>query len=295
MSLPFSCVSLRPIRIASVPSLSFQELRQEGPSDTCEYQLLRSVYTNLFRSPLRHVPGPLLAKLTPAWLLAVDFSGKRPHVVHRLHQRYGPVVRVAPNELAFATAAAVRDIYVGVDVTSAAAAAAAAADDSHHSSTRPPPNELKKTAAQSAAEKGPAASSSTTATAATTTTTKTFPKSDRYAIARRPNVSTMRDEAEHRARVRRIGHSFSTALLPDMEPIMRAEIAHLLRQLEDTRGAEVDALHMFRSLALDVTGILYSHLFCRRPAACRVTLRVIPPPPSRRSGSHCCCEVIFPS
>jgi hypothetical protein len=75
------------------------------------------------RSPLRHFPGPLLAKLSDAWLIAVTFSGRRAYIIHALHQRYGPVVRIAPNELSFASAAAAHDIYVGVDDDAAEAEA----------------------------------------------------------------------------------------------------------------------------------------------------------------------------
>jgi hypothetical protein len=34
-----------------------------------------------------------------------------------LHRLYGPVARIAPHELSFASAVAARDIYVGVSVT----------------------------------------------------------------------------------------------------------------------------------------------------------------------------------
>ncbi len=79
-------------------------------------QLLQSAFNNLVRSPLRHIPGPLPAKLSKAWLLAFTLSGRRAFYLHALHQRYGPVVRVGPNDLSFASAAAARDILVGVEV-----------------------------------------------------------------------------------------------------------------------------------------------------------------------------------
>ncbi len=85
-------------------------------------QLIGSAYNNLVRSPLRHFPGPLLAKLSDAWLITITFSGRRAFIIHALHQRYGPVVRIAPNELCFSSAAAAHDIYLGVDDDTAAAA-----------------------------------------------------------------------------------------------------------------------------------------------------------------------------
>ncbi len=62
------------------------------------------------RSPLRHIPGPWLAKLSNWWLVVLQFAGRRTFYVHALHQRYGPVVRIGPNALSFASAAAARDI-----------------------------------------------------------------------------------------------------------------------------------------------------------------------------------------
>lgn len=40
-----------------------------------------------------------------------EFKGDRTVVVDQLHQQYGPVVRIAPDELSFNSQEAVRDIY----------------------------------------------------------------------------------------------------------------------------------------------------------------------------------------
>ncbi|KAI3328553.1 pisatin demethylase [Ustulina deusta] len=48
---------------------------------------------------LRHIPGPFLAKFSYLWL-ALTAHGARQYYVHRdLCKRYGPLVRVGPNEL----------------------------------------------------------------------------------------------------------------------------------------------------------------------------------------------------
>jgi hypothetical protein len=73
------------------------------------------VINNIVRSPLRHFPGPLPAKLSQAWLLAITFTGRRAIIIDALHKRYGPIVRISPSELSFSSAAAVRDIYIGVN------------------------------------------------------------------------------------------------------------------------------------------------------------------------------------
>ncbi|KAK8090254.1 cytochrome P450 3A13, partial [Apiospora hydei] len=62
-------------------------------------------------SPLRKVPGPRLSLFT-SWVLKWhEFHAHRTQYTHRLHLRYGPVVRIAPNEVAFASAEGVKEIY----------------------------------------------------------------------------------------------------------------------------------------------------------------------------------------
>ena len=66
---------------------------------------------NCYLSPLRDIPGPLLARLTQKWLICVDFAGKRTTTIHRLHQKYGPVVRIGPEEVSFANVETIKDLY----------------------------------------------------------------------------------------------------------------------------------------------------------------------------------------
>lgn len=63
------------------------------------------------RSPLAELPGPFHTKLTAAWLKCKEFSGSRRQFVHDLHTKYGSVVRIGPNEVSFASAEAVKEIY----------------------------------------------------------------------------------------------------------------------------------------------------------------------------------------
>ncbi|PKK43633.1 hypothetical protein CI102_14161 [Trichoderma harzianum] len=64
-----------------------------------------------FTDPLRNVPGPFIAKLTAAWMLYIDLSGQRSNTIHNLHKKYGPIVRVSPSEVCFASPAALMEIY----------------------------------------------------------------------------------------------------------------------------------------------------------------------------------------
>lgn len=61
--------------------------------------------------PLAKVPGPYLASLTKLWLAYKTWQGQI-HKVHlALHQKYGPIVRIAPNELSFYSLNALKSIY----------------------------------------------------------------------------------------------------------------------------------------------------------------------------------------
>ncbi|RDA93305.1 hypothetical protein CP533_2057 [Ophiocordyceps camponoti-saundersi (nom. inval.)] len=72
--------------------------------------VLRSIF-KILRSSANHVPGPWYTKYTS---LVLDFhfmTATRTTYVHRLHQLYGPVVRIAPDEVAISDIEAVKTIY----------------------------------------------------------------------------------------------------------------------------------------------------------------------------------------
>ena len=62
--------------------------------------------------PLSHIPGPLLPKVTSLWLYYHAYIGDEATVIGQLHKKYGPLVRVAPNEVDINDADAVSPIYV---------------------------------------------------------------------------------------------------------------------------------------------------------------------------------------
>ena len=63
------------------------------------------------RSPIANIPGSTYSVFTSLFLKYKEFARKRRIYIHELHQRYGPVVRLGPNEISFATADAVKEIY----------------------------------------------------------------------------------------------------------------------------------------------------------------------------------------
>jgi benzoate 4-monooxygenase len=62
-------------------------------------------------SPLRVLPGPFLAKFSNFWLLWAETKGCRTETIHSWHEKYGPIVRVGPNEISFSGVEHVYDIY----------------------------------------------------------------------------------------------------------------------------------------------------------------------------------------
>ncbi|KAK4442242.1 Isotrichodermin C-15 hydroxylase [Podospora aff. communis PSN243] len=72
--------------------------------------LLPPLY-NLLLHPLRSFPGPLLHRISPIPYALLLPTGRAPQEIHRLHELYGPVVRIAPNHLSFTDPRAWRDVY----------------------------------------------------------------------------------------------------------------------------------------------------------------------------------------
>ncbi|USW48751.1 Putative cytochrome P450 [Septoria linicola] len=71
--------------------------------------VLRFTYYK-YASPLRHYPGPLLASGSRAWKVWSTWSGHTENDHIAVHKRYGPVVRIAPNELSFASPKAAKEV-----------------------------------------------------------------------------------------------------------------------------------------------------------------------------------------
>ncbi|CEI60118.1 hypothetical protein FVEN_g8093 [Fusarium venenatum] len=60
---------------------------------------------------LTRVPGPPLAKWTKLWRLYDVYQGQSHHTSIRLHEKYGPLVRVAPNIVSVGDPQAIKTIY----------------------------------------------------------------------------------------------------------------------------------------------------------------------------------------
>ncbi len=67
--------------------------------------------------PLHHIPGSLIARCTSLWLWKLTWSGVECRTITALHSKYGPVVRVAPNEVDYVTDAQTRPNQPGSQPT----------------------------------------------------------------------------------------------------------------------------------------------------------------------------------
>ncbi|KAI0005263.1 isotrichodermin C-15 hydroxylase [Xylariaceae sp. FL0662B] len=71
------------------------------------------IFYNLFLHPLASFPGPLLRRASRLpWTIAL-IRGRAVFDSNEIHKKYGPVVRVAPNELAFCDPRAWHDVMGG--------------------------------------------------------------------------------------------------------------------------------------------------------------------------------------
>ncbi|TKA74391.1 hypothetical protein B0A55_04524 [Friedmanniomyces simplex] len=69
------------------------------------------VYRAFFHA-LRSIPGPLTCRLTSLWTFYHSYIGDECTRIDELHRAYGPVVRIAANEVSIADGAALAPIYV---------------------------------------------------------------------------------------------------------------------------------------------------------------------------------------
>ncbi|KAJ5613814.1 Cytochrome P450 E-class group I [Penicillium herquei] len=74
------------------------------------YWIIWIIYTRFFH-PLARFPGPFWASVSRAWVVS-SVAGGDPHGAQRqLHAQHGPIVRIAPNELAISDPDAIKVIY----------------------------------------------------------------------------------------------------------------------------------------------------------------------------------------
>ncbi|EME48394.1 hypothetical protein DOTSEDRAFT_84037 [Dothistroma septosporum NZE10] len=74
------------------------------------YSLSYVVY-NLFLHPLRSHPGPLLWRMSRIPYDYHSFYGTLPNILREFHEKYGPVVRIAPTELSYTDSRVWKEVW----------------------------------------------------------------------------------------------------------------------------------------------------------------------------------------
>ncbi|KAI0690262.1 cytochrome P450 [Cytidiella melzeri] len=69
------------------------------------------VLYRLFFSPLSAIPGPWYAAVSDLWITSHVVRMQQCKTVQALFEQYGPVVRIAPNKVAFCDATTMRSVY----------------------------------------------------------------------------------------------------------------------------------------------------------------------------------------
>ncbi|CVL06816.1 related to benzoate 4-monooxygenase cytochrome P450 [Fusarium mangiferae] len=77
----------------------------------CVLYFLYYATVTIFFNPLSRLPGPCISCWTDVILKYHWLKGTRAQYVHRLHQRYGPVVRVGPREVDISDMTAAKEIH----------------------------------------------------------------------------------------------------------------------------------------------------------------------------------------
>ncbi|KAL1722322.1 cytochrome P450 [Schizophyllum commune] len=104
-------------------SLLFMELTGLSQTSTASSYVAASVVTllavylasvatyRLFFSPLSDIPGPWYAAVSDFWLTTHVARLQQCMTVNKLFKKYGPVVRIGPNRVAFKDLAGVKNVY----------------------------------------------------------------------------------------------------------------------------------------------------------------------------------------
>jgi hypothetical protein len=81
-----------------------------SPISYAVYCLLWIIYCRTLH-PLASIPGPFWASVSRTWIMYHMYTGKIEVAERNAHTRYGPVVRVAPNEVSASEPSAIPKVY----------------------------------------------------------------------------------------------------------------------------------------------------------------------------------------
>ena len=86
--------------------------------DTLPYTLIGGLavivlvsWVSYLNDPLRSIPGPFWARWSPAWLVYWARDGTMHRKMISMHEKYGGLVRTAPNEVSFSNPEYLKVVY----------------------------------------------------------------------------------------------------------------------------------------------------------------------------------------
>ena len=94
----------------SVPHLTSTPLLTELLSSKVVIYLISTAFYNVYFHPLSKFPGPKLHAASHIPISLIMLQGQYLYKIKELHEIYGDVVRVAPNEVHFSSGGAIRDL-----------------------------------------------------------------------------------------------------------------------------------------------------------------------------------------
>jgi hypothetical protein len=109
MSLPDDTYGGSTIRLGLASLL--HHIGWKGAVIILAHIVLAQVIYRFCLDPLRRIPGPTAARFTELWRTRRYALGGWHQDVLDLHDKYGPVVRIAPNEISFVDKDALTKVY----------------------------------------------------------------------------------------------------------------------------------------------------------------------------------------
>ncbi|KAF5007928.1 hypothetical protein FDECE_5844 [Fusarium decemcellulare] len=94
---------------ASIGAATSSQCANPDPTKSSAYLLYIIVYNLLF-NPLRKFPGPTLWAISSIPYVRMCISGQSHRTILQLHQKYGPIVRIGPNDLSMNHPDAMKDL-----------------------------------------------------------------------------------------------------------------------------------------------------------------------------------------
>jgi hypothetical protein len=109
--IPICNIVLCSTLVIRLPSMtSYTTLLAYSSLALAGYALAWIAYARLLH-PLKHIPGPFWASISRLWIVHYVRRGDMDIVQRGLHQKYGPLVRIGPDEIACAAPEAISKIY----------------------------------------------------------------------------------------------------------------------------------------------------------------------------------------